>query len=381
MELVQRLRGFGTTIFTEMTQLALEHGAVNLGQGFPDFDAPEFVREAAREAIRAGRNQYCRMFGLPELNRAVARHRERFHGLRYDPDREITVFAGATEALFATIVSLCEAGDEVVLFEPAYDSYRPALAVAGAVPRPVPLLPPRFALDPAALERALSPRTRAILLNSPHNPTGKVFTTDELESIAELCRKRDLLAITDEVYEHITFGVPHVPLAKLPGMRGRTVMISSAGKTFSATGWKIGYACAPEALTRALRSAHQFITFCVATPLQAAIAVALAAPDSFFAELGAQYAARRERLCRGLAAAGLAVLEPEGTYFVCCDIRPLGFEDDLEFCRALPARAGVAAIPVSAFIADRGVRHLARFAFCKTDAALDEGIRRLAALP
>ena len=378
--LTSRLAPFGTTVFTEMTELAARHGAVNLGQGFPDFDGPEFVKDAALRAIRDGRNQYVRMFGLPELNRAVAAHRRRFYGLDYDPDREVTVFSGATEALFATFQALFDAGDEAILFEPFYDSYRPALANAGARAVVVPLPVPDFRLDPDALARAVTPRTRAIVLNSPLNPVGKVFARAELEAVAEVCRRHDLLAITDEVYEHLVFDGEHLPLAVLPGMRGRTVMISSAGKTFSLTGWKIGYACAPEPLTRALRAAHQFVTFCSPGPFQLAAAAGLAADDAFFARFVAGYRARRDRLCAGLAAAGFDVLVPQGTYFVVADIRPLGCDDDLAFCRALPEAKGVAAIPVSAFCEEPArVRHLARFAFCKTDATLDAALARLAA--
>ncbi len=379
--LTPRLAPFGTTIFTEMTELAVRHRAVNLGQGFPDFDGPEFVKQAARRAIDEGPNQYVRMFGLPELNLAVAAHRERFYGLRYDPDGEITVFSGATEALFATFQALFDPGDEAILFEPFYDSYRPGLANAGAGWSVVPLRLPDFALDAEALARAITPRTRAIVLNSPHNPTGKVFSREELEVIAALCRRHDLLAITDEVYEHLVFEGEHVPLATLPGMRERTVMISSAGKTFSLTGWKVGYACAPEPLTRALRAAHQFVTFCTPGPFQLAAAAGLQAPGEFFREFVAGYRARRDRLCDGLAAAGYEVLRPAGTYFVVAGIRPLGFDDDLAFCRDLPAARGVAAIPVSAFCKEPArLRHLVRFAFCKRDDTLDEAIARLGSL-
>jgi N-succinyldiaminopimelate aminotransferase len=377
--LTPRLAPFGTTIFTEMTELAARHGAVNLGQGFPDFDGPEFVKEAALRAIRDGHNQYVRMFGLPGLNRAVAAHRRRFYGLDYDPDREVTVFSGATEALFATFQALFDAGDEAILFEPFYDSYRPGLANAGARAVVVPLLPPGFALDAEALARAVTPRTRAIVLNSPLNPVGKVFARAELEAVAQLCRRHDLLAITDEVYEHLVFEGEHIPLATLPGMRERTVMISSAGKTFSLTGWKVGYACAPEPLTRALRAAHQFVTFCTPAPFQLAAAAGLEADDAFFARFVADYRARRDRLCAGLAAAGYGVIVPQGTYFAVADIRPLGWDDDLAYCRALPETKGVAAIPVSAFCEEPArVQHLVRFAFCKSDATLDAALARLA---
>jgi N-succinyldiaminopimelate aminotransferase len=376
--LTARLQGLGTSIFAEMTELAIRHQAVNLGQGFPDFDGPDFVKEAAVDAIRAGKNQYCRTFGLPDLNRAIAAHQERFYGLRYDPDREVTVYAGATEAIACTLQALLDVGDEVVLFEPYYDSYPAGVAMAGARARVVTLHPPDFTIDEAELRAAVGPRTRALLLNSPNNPSGKVFRADELALVADVCREHDLVAISDEVYEHITFGVPHVPLASLPGMRERTVAISSAGKTFSFTGWKIGWSCAPPDLTAALRTAHQFVTFCNNTPQQHAIAVALGADDGFYATLATEYAARRDRLCRGLGAAGLPVLVPDGTYFALVDVRPLGTADGDAFCRALPAAAQVVAIPVSAFCETRALDHLVRFAFCKTDAVLDEGVRRLA---
>jgi N-succinyldiaminopimelate aminotransferase len=379
--LTSRLRDIGTSIFAEMTQLAVRHQAVNLGQGFPDFDGPDFVKEAAVAAIRAGHNQYCRTSGLPELVRAIAAHQRRFYGLDYDPETEVTVYAGATEGICATLQGLLEAGDEVVLFEPFYDAYPAALAMAGAVPRVVTLGGPEFRYDPAALEAAVGPRTRALLLNSPNNPAGKVFGRDELAHIAEVCRRHDILAITDEVYEHIVFEGEHVPLASLPGMRERVVTISSTGKTFGLTGWKIGYSCAPPAISAALRTAHQFITFCNATPFQHALVAALETGDAYYQALGADYRARRDRLCRGLAEAGFRVLTPAGTYFAQADIRTLGFEDDVDFCRELPARVGVAAIPTSAFYRNRAEgRHLVRFAFCKTDATLDEAIRRLKGL-
>jgi len=376
--LTSRMRGFGTSVFAEFTRLALEHRAVNLGQGYPDFDGPAFAKEAAIEAIRDGHNQYDRMTGLRALAEAVAAHQRRFYGLDYDPEREVTVYAGCTEAIFVALQALLDPGDEVVIFEPFYDSYRPGMALAGAVPRVVALRAPDFALDPAALREAVGPRTRAVLLNSPMNPSGKVFTPAELDQIAAVCRERDLFAVTDEVYEHIAFEPGHLPLASRPGMRERTVTLSSTGKTFSLTGWKIGWSCAPPALTEALRMVHQFVTFCVATPLQHATAAALAAGDEYYEGLRADYRARRDRLCDGLAEAGFGVQRPQGTYFALADIRPLGWDDDVAFCRALPARVGVAAIPVSAFYADAGaVRHLVRFAFCKKDETLEEGLRRL----
>lgn len=376
--LTSRLQGFGTTIFTEMTELAQRHGAINLGQGFPNFDGPDFIKEAAIAAIRDGHNQYCRMTGIPELNRAIARHQKRFYDLDYDPDAEVTVYNGATEAICATLQALCEAGDEVVCFEPFYDSYRPSVAMAAAVDRPVTLRAPDFAYDFGELERAVTPKTRVLLLNTPHNPTGKVFSRAELEHVAALARERDLLVVADEVYEHLVYDGEHVPIATLPGMRDRTVTISSTGKTFSFTGWKIGYSCAPRAITAALRTAHQFITFCNSAPFQPAMARALDADDAYYRQLRADYRERRDHLCRGLAAVGFGVRPPAGTYFAIADIRPLGWDNDVEFCRMLPERAGVAAIPPTAFYVNKEAgRHLVRFAFCKTLAVLDEAVRRL----
>ncbi|MGH3664691.1 MAG: pyridoxal phosphate-dependent aminotransferase [Egibacteraceae bacterium] len=379
--LTSRLQGFGTTIFAEMTRLAVEYGAVNLGQGFPDFDPPEPVEAAAIQAIRDGHNQYAPGVGLPVLRGAIAEHQERFWGLAFDPDEEVTVSAGATEAICAALLALCETGDEVVLFEPYYDSYLASVAMAGAVPKVVTLAPPDFAYDPADLEAAITPKTRAVVLNSPHNPTGTVFPRPQLEHLARLCVAHDLLAITDEVYEHLVFDGDHIPLASLPGMRARTVTISSAGKTFSVTGPKIGWICASPPLTAAVRTAKQWMTFTNGTPFQHAIVEALRLDDGYFTELAAGYRARRDRLTAGLAHAGLEVFSPGGTYLITADIRPLGFDDDVEFCRGLPAKAGVAAIPCSGFYADpRRGRHLVRFAFCKTDGVLDEGIARLGRL-
>ena len=375
--LTRRLDGFGTSVFAEMTALALRHGAVNLGQGYPDFDGPAFVKDAAIEALRAGYNQYAPMPGLPALQEAVAAHQKRFYGIELDPASEVTIHAGATEALSATLAALLDQGDEAIVLEPFYDAYLPGIALAQARARVVPLAPPGFRLDAAALEAAVSPRTRLLVLNSPNNPAGHVYGRGELEAVATLCVRHDLLAVTDEVYEHIVFDGEHVPLATLPGMRERTVTISSSGKTFSLTGWKVGWASAPPALTAAVRAVHQFVTFAVATPFQHAIATALRAPDAFFAGLRRDYLARRDRLLSGLAETGFDVRPPEGTYFALADIRPLGFDDDLAFCRMLPERAGVAAIPVSAFVENGHLRNLVRFAFCKDDATLDEGLLRL----
>jgi N-succinyldiaminopimelate aminotransferase len=375
--LTSRLAGFGTSVFAEMTALAREHGAVNLGQGYPDFDGPDFVKKAAIAALRAGHNQYAPMPGLPALQQAVAEHQKRFYGLEHEPTAEVTIHAGATEALCAAFAALLEPGDEAIVLEPFYDAYLPGIALAQAKARIVPLAPPDLRLDPRALEAAVGSTTRLLVLNSPLNPAGRVFSREELEAIAATCVKHDLVAVTDEVYEHIVFEGAHVPLASLPGMRERTVTISSAGKTFSLTGWKIGWSVAPPELASAVRAVHQFVTFAVATPLQHAAASALAAPDAYYARLRVDYRARRDRLCEGLAEIGFGVRPPEGTYFALGDIRPLGYDDADTFCRTLVERVGVAAIPVSAFAAEGRLRHLVRFAFCKDDATLDEALRRL----
>ena len=379
--LTSRLQGFGTTIFSEMTALALAHGAVNLGQGAPDFAAPDVIKEAAIRAITDDRNQYAPGIGVADLRQAIAEHQQRFWGVSYDPDTEITVSAGATEAIAAALLSLCETGDEVVMFEPYYDSYRASIAMAGAVEKVVTLRPPDFAYDPDELERVIGAKTRIIIVNTPHNPTGKVFGREELEHIAGLCVEHDLIAITDEVYEHLVFDGEHVSLASMPGMRDRTVTISSAGKTFSVTGWKVGWFCAAPALTAAVRTAKQWLTFTNAHPFQFAIAEALRLGDDYFDDYVAGYRSRRERLTRGLSEVGMEVFVPHGTYFVTADVAPLGFEDGFEFCSTMPAKIGVAALPNAAFYLDpRRGASLVRFGFCKTDEAIDEGISRLRAL-
>jgi N-succinyldiaminopimelate aminotransferase len=382
--LVARMRPFGTTIFAEMSALAVRTGAVNLGQGFPDTDGPPEMLAAAAEALATGANQYPPLAGIPALRAAIAAHEQRFWGLERDPDAEVAVTAGATEAVAAAILALCEAGDEVVCFEPYYDSYAASIALAGAVRRPVTLRPGpsgRYEFDPDELRAAFGGRTRLVLLNSPHNPTGKVFTPAELELIAALCREFDVFAVTDEVYEHLVFpdaAAPHVPLASLPGLRERTLRISSAGKTFSCTGWKIGWATGPTRLISAMLRVKQFLTFVNGAPLQPAVAVALNLPDSYFAGFTAGLRERRDRLVAGLTEAGLAVLPSEGTYFVTADIRPAGGTDGVEFCRELPARSGVVAVPTQVFYDHQEAgRHLIRFAFCKRLEVIDEAVRRL----
>lgn len=373
------LAEFGTTIFAEMSALAVRTGAINLGQGFPDTDGPEEVREAAVRALRDGRgNQYPPGPGVPELRRAVAEHQLRFHGLGYDPDTEVLVTAGATEAIAAAMLGLLEPGDEVIAFEPFYDSYAACIAMAGARRVPLTLRAPSFRPDLDALREAVTPRTRLLLLNSPHNPTGMVLTREELAAIAELAVERDLIVVTDEVYEHLTYGAEHVPLASFPGMRDRTVTISSAGKTFSFTGWKVGWVTAAPALVSAVRAAKQYLTYVSAGPFQYAVAEALALPDSYFRDFREDLRRKRDLLSDGLEEAGFRVFRPEGTYFVTTDIRPLDEKDGLAFCRALPERCGVVAVPNVIFYdnAEEG-RSLVRFAFCKREDVLRESVERL----
>jgi N-succinyldiaminopimelate aminotransferase len=381
--LVERMRAFGTTIFTEMSALAVRTDSINLGQGFPDTDGPPEMLEAAARALRTGANQYPPLPGIPALRAAITAHDERFWGLGRDPDSEVVVTAGATEAVAAAILGLCEPGDEVVCFEPYYDSYAASVTLAGAVRRPVTLRPGTdgYRFDEGELRRAFGPRTRLVLLNSPHNPTGKVFTGEELTLIASLCQEYDAYAVTDEVYEHLVFTdapEPHRPLASLPGMAERTLRISSAGKTFSCTGWKVGWATGPAALVSAVQRVKQFLTFVNASPLQPAVAVALSLPDSYFTGFRDGLQDRRDRLTAGLAEAGFDVLPSGGTYFVTADIRPLTSETGEEFCRGLPGRCGVVAIPTQVFYdhPDEG-RHLIRFAFCKREEVIDEAARRL----
>jgi aspartate/methionine/tyrosine aminotransferase len=376
------LGSIGTTIFTVMSALAVEHQAINLGQGFPDTDGPDDVVRAAADALFDGRNQYAPMPGVPELRQAVAAHDRRFYGIDVDWRTGVTVTSGATEAVTACLMAVTDPGDEVILIEPLFDTYVPALRLVGATPRIVRLEPPDWALPRDALEAAFGPKTKAILVNSPMNPCGKVFSADELAFIADLVARHDTYAICDEVYEHLTFdGRPHIPLMTLPGMFERTMRIGSAGKTFSLTGWKIGYVTAPPPLTTVVARAHQNLTFASAPNLQRAVAVGLAKGDAYFAGLSVRLQARRDQLAAGLANVGLSVLPAQGTYFITTDFSPVGFDgDDVAFCRHLTEHAGVAAIPLSAFYdTPDPPRHYARFAFCKRPEVLAEAIARLAA--
>lgn len=379
-----RLHEFRTTIFAEMTALAVRLGAVNLGQGFPDTDGPASMLAAACEAIAGGANQYPPGPGVPELRRAIAAHRAGRYGLVHDPDGEVLVTVGATEAITSTLLALTQTGDEVVVFEPFYDSYPAAIAMAGAVRRAVTLRPDgelgRFTFAPAELRSAIGPATRVLLVNSPHNPTGTVFTDEELGLIAGLCVEHDLIAVTDEVYEHLTYdGIVHRPLATYPGMAERTISISSAGKAFSVTGWKIGWVCGPRALVSAVQTVKQFTTFTASAPFQLAVAHALTHELPWVDALRDALQAKRDRLAAGLRAAGFGVHPSAGTYFIQTDVRPLGLTDGTAYARALPERLGVVAIPSAVFYDDRlAGEPFVRFAFCKRDEVIDDACRRLA---
>ncbi|MGH3932679.1 MAG: pyridoxal phosphate-dependent aminotransferase [Pseudonocardiaceae bacterium] len=379
--LVPRLRPFTSTIFAEMTALAVRTGAVNLGQGFPDTDGPAGMLEAAQAAIAGGVNQYPPGPGIPELRTAVAEHRAARYGLVHDPDTEVLVTVGATEAISAALLALVDSGEQVLLVEPYYDSYAAAVAMAGATRRSVPLVVDgdRFALDLDALAAAITPATRALLVNSPHNPTGTVFTRSELTALAALAVEHDLLVITDEVYEHLVFdGAEHVAIATLPGMAQRTLSVSSAGKTFSVTGWKIGWICGPAQLVAAVRAAKQFLTFVGGAPFQPAVAHGLRTELGWVDKHRQDLQDKQQRLASGLRDAGFGVHRSQGTYFVCADIRALGYRDGIEFCRDLPTAAGVVAVPVQVFTDNPAPwRHLVRFAFCKRTEVLDEAVTRL----
>ena len=376
------LSGFTSTIFAEMSALAARTGAVNLGQGFPDFDGPASMLERARQAIADGVNQYPPGAGDPALLRSIAAHQERFYGIALDPGHQILVTAGATEGIAAAMLGLLEPGDEVVLLEPYYDSYAATIALAGGVRRPIRLEPPNFALPREAFAAAINPRTRLLLVNSPYNPTGTVLSADDLAFVARLAVQHDLLVVTDEVYEHLTYdGVRHLPLSTLPGMSERTLALSSAGKTFSATGWKIGWATGPADLVAAVRAAKQFLTYVNGAPFQPAVAEALQLPDSYFDGFRTALQGKRDRLMEGLTEAGITTFRPSGTYFVVADSRSLGFDDGYELCRTLPTLCGVVAVPMQVFYDDpAGARHLVRFAYCKRDEVIDEAVLRLRGL-
>ena len=383
----QRVAGFGTTVFVEINSLARQYNAVNLGQGAPDFDGPPEVLAAAVEAVNGALNQYAPGIGLPAVRAAIAYHSERFYGQKLNPDTEVLVTTGATEGVFAAVLGLTDPGDEVIVFEPVYDTYVPNLIMAGVTPRYVPLRGDRWEFDGDELARAFSSRTRAIIINTPHNPTGKVFRREELRVIADLCQKHDVVAITDEVYEHILYDdASHTRLATLPGMHERTLTISSLGKTFSVTGWKIGWAIGPAPLVNAVNQAHQFITYAVASPLQAAAASALNLPFSFFENLQASYQSRRDRMIEVLENAGFKVFKPAGSFFIMIDWRgvaPKHVQDDMQFARWLIREIGVACIPASPFYqeSDKHLgKHFARFAVCKKDETLAAAAERLSRL-
>jgi len=378
--LAKRLQGVPPTIFTEMSALAVRTSSVNLGQGFPDADGPKTAILRAQRALEGGENQYAPGPGRPALREAIARHQQRNYGIELDPADQVVVTTGATEGIAAALLGLVDPGDEVVVLEPFYDSYVAVLQMAGAVRSPVTLRAPDFRLDPAALSASVTRRTRFLLLNSPHNPTGTVLTATELQAVADVAIEHDLVVITDEVYEHLTFDVPHVPISTLPGMAERTLSISSVGKSYSFTGWKVGWATGPAELVDAVLAAKQWLTFTSAGPLQTAVAEALDTEQAWPAGLAADLKVKRDLLCDGLAAIGLPVRVPEGTYFATTDVSGLGYDDGRAFCLALPEKAGVVAIPLQGFHDDPETgRHLVRWAFCKDRSVIEDGLRRLAA--
>ena len=375
------MREFGETIFAEMSALAVKTGAINLGQGFPDTDGPQEIAELAITAIRDGHNQYPPGLGIKKLRDAISHHQMRFYGLEFDPETEVLVTAGATEAIAASLLAICEQGDEIITFEPYYDSYAASIALAGGVRRVVTLNTPEYTFSIDDLEKLINGKTKAILLNSPHNPTGKVFTHNELSQIANLCIEHDLVAICDEVYEHLVFEGEHIPLIQYPGMRDRTIQISSAGKTFSFTGWKIGWVCAQPALLDTVRTAKQFLTYVNGAPFQHAIAEALNLPDRYFDTFLEDMKAKRDCLSQGLEKAGLTTFTPQGTYFVTADISKLGYEDGKQFCLDLPVKCGVVAVPNVVFYDNKALGNtLIRFAFCKRINVLEEAVERLQTL-
>ncbi|KAL2503556.1 Pyridoxal phosphate (PLP)-dependent transferases superfamily protein [Abeliophyllum distichum] len=378
LQVAKRLEKFKTTIFTQMSSLAIKHGAINLGQGFPNFDGPDFVKEAAIQAIRDGKNQYARGHGVPDLNSAVAERFKKDTGLVVDPEKEVTVTSGCTEAIAATMLGLINPGDEVILFAPFYDSYEATLSMAGAKIKCITLQPPDFSIPIDELKSVVSKNTRAILMNTPHNPTGKMFTQEELNAIASLCIENDLLVFSDEVYDKLAFEMDHISIASLPGMYERTVTMNSLGKTFSLTGWKIGWAIAPPHLTWGVRQAHSFLTFATSTPMQFAAATALRAPDSYYEELRRDYMAKKNILVEGLNSVGFTVFPSSGTYFVVVDHTPFGLENDVAFCEYLIKEVGVVAIPTSVFYLNpEEGKNLVRFTFCKDEETLKSAVERM----
>ncbi|XP_021900691.1 uncharacterized protein LOC110816703 isoform X2 [Carica papaya] len=378
LQVAKRLEKFKTTIFTQMSMLAIKHRAINLGQGFPNFDGPEFVKEAAIQAIKDSKNQYARGHGIPEFNAAIAARFKKDTGLVVDPEKEVTVTSGCTEAIAAVMLGLINPGDEVILFAPFYDSYEATLSMAGAKIKCITLRPPDFAIPIDELRSTISKNTRAILINTPHNPTGKMFTREELDIIASLCIDNDVLVFTDEVYDKLAFEMDHISMASLPGMYERTVTMNSLGKTFSLTGWKIGWAIAPPHLTWGVRQAHSFLTFATSTPMQWAATTALKAPDSYYDELKKDYMAKKAILVEGLQAVGFKVFPSSGTYFVVVDHTPFGHENDIAFCEYLIKEVGVVAIPTSVFYLNpEDGKNLVRFTFCKDEGTLRAAVERM----
>jgi len=379
----RKVQQFTESVIREMTRLAQQYDAVNLAQGFPDFEPPESIKEAACRAIRDGYNQYAVTWGTPRLRRAIADRYRQVYGLDVDPDRQVVVACGSTECMMAAMLAVVDPGDEVIVFEPFYENYGPDGILCGATPRYVPLVEPDWRIDLDALRRAFSPKTKALVLNTPNNPTGRVFRRDELEAIAELCVEWDVLVLTDEIYEYITYDAPHVPMATLPGMADRTVTISGASKTYSVTGWRVGWAVAPPDIADGIKKAHDFLTVGAPHPLQEAIAEALRLPEDYYRDLAAMYRRKRDRMVAGLRALGFRLTAPEGAYYIMSDIRDVTAMDDVAFARWLVQYGGVAVVPGSSFYADPADgRTKVRFNFCKQDATLEEALRRLqASLP